>query len=127
MAPPGFSRNLDGQPRVLVRGMGTGGTGNTGNIGVGLKYISPEASSGQGGTFKGLLGGGGALARAGTQKTTKSIPNYSMQLHGNDFADLKYFEPGEHQVQPSAMHLVHSNTFDHTRHARGPQGCYESQ
>ena len=37
---------------------------------------------------------GGRDARRG--QAQHHMQNLSMQLQGNDFADLKYFEPGEH-------------------------------
>ena len=80
-----------GQPGQPVQA----GTVRSGSVGFGAKYITAaELSSNTGGTVPGQLRGGGTV-----QATSESKHNDStMHMQGNDFADLKYFEPGEHRA-----------------------------
>ena len=107
-----------GLPKVVKRGIGTG-TVHAGSVGVGLKYISPDGSSGVGGTY----GGPGGTRRA----TRDSHKNNSMQLHRNDFADLKYFEREQPKALPGGRSGTHNNTFDYSKPNRAPRGCQDSQ
>ena len=130
-----LSRNNDSNQPVNKLPMASrSGTGITNSIGVGLRYISPDTHSGalSGAYAKTLKSsiptGEGTVASGAINDAKKSVHDYnaqnlSMQLHGNDFADLKYFEPGEHlptgvtAPRPPKLNSsnLHSNTFDHSR------------